>query len=201
MKALFQNLDLYKAIILLSLVLTPVVGYWAYSLDEQIKHGRVAIDNSLKASGELEEIGKFQKAIEEQRANRDKQGGDEAPGLYFQKHILSGAARLSTTNLSISPARDQTVSKKNAIDRTVQIDFKDESNKKRGKLILTREEILAVLFMCESPSPIWNLRELSMRNVWASSTSTRGKAPPIELEDNWQVNKLVFASRRPKRPQ
>ena len=30
MKSLFQNLDLYKVIILLSLLLLPAVGYWAY---------------------------------------------------------------------------------------------------------------------------------------------------------------------------
>ena len=57
MKSFFQNLDLYKAIILGSLVLLPAVGFWAYHLDGQIEKGRVALENATKSRGDLVEIG------------------------------------------------------------------------------------------------------------------------------------------------
>ena len=118
MKNLFQNLDLYKVIILASLVLLPAVGFWAYRLNGEIELGRVAIRNALKDSGDLEEIGKYEKAVEEQKRNTDKEEGQESYSVYFQKHIVHGASRLRRVNFEIGVPQENQVRGK-AIDTVV----------------------------------------------------------------------------------
>jgi len=191
MKNLFQNLDLYKVIILASLVLLPAVGFWAYRLNGEIELGRVAIRNALKEKGDLEEIGKYEKAVEEQKRNSDKEEGQESYSVYFQKHIVHGAGRLRRVNFEIGAPQENQVKGK-AIDTVVPIKFQDENK----ALALTRDEILAIVFNCESQSPAWKLQELSIRN---ESVGAQGKAPPPELEDKWIVGSMKFVSRRPLR--
>ena len=204
-----KQLDLYKVIILLSLVLLPAVGYWAYSMDQEIAAGKEALEDARKARGDLEEIGKFQKAIEEQRANRDRRGGLESYDLYFQRQIQTTAPRLKNINFEIRPPADSTIRKRqggrgrgqtiNAIDSVVNIIFKAEPGSK-DRLRLTRGELLPILFNCESQSKIWKLRELSIHNASEGlGRGGRGKAPPPELEDWWEVKTLKFVSRKPVR--
>jgi hypothetical protein len=195
MKSFLQNLDLYKAIILLSALLLPAVGYWAYHLHGQIQIGRDAIASALAPGGELEEIGKFQKAIEEQKRNTTSAGVAESESSYFTNQIIKGAERLKRVNFEIGSVQELKVQNK-AIDRVVPIEFKQEGAQKQ--LPLFRDELNIILYNVESQSPAWKLRTLEIRNADISAAA-RNKAPPPELEDQWIVQRLQFASRRPLR--
>jgi hypothetical protein len=190
-KNLFQNLDLYKVIILASLVLLPIVGFWAYHLDGELKRGRQAIVNATRRNGHLEEIGKFEEAVEKQVRNRGSGEGSAGYSHYFNKWIVQSAPRLRRTNFSIGTPQSKQVQNK-AIDTTVSIDFKD-GNK---RLPLSRGELKAILFNVESQSPVWKLRTLSLRNVDIRGSSG-GREPIATLEDKWEVQQMEFASRRP----
>lgn len=194
MKNLFQNLDLYKVIILASLVLLPVVGFWAYYLEEDLKRGRTAIANATKPRGDLEEIGKYQEAIEKQLRNKGSGEGVESHRIYFNKWIVQSASRLKRSNFEITPLTEKRVGgrgKVGAIDSSMTIKFKGG-----GKhLPLTRAELNAILFNAESQSPVWKLRDLQIRNAGYQSSGNR--PPSLPLEDKWVVMNLAFTSRRP----
>lgn len=188
MKSFFQSLDLYKVIIFGSLILLPGVGFWAYHLQGELERGRTAIHNATKDRGDLTEIGKYQKAVDEQRRNRSRDGGKEGYTNYFQANILTGA-KLKSTDFHFGTAQERRVGNR-ALDTEVPIVF--------DKIQLRRDQILSILFNCESQSPVWKLRDLKIRNE-ASRGGARGRTPPPELEDSWRVDRMVFASRRPNR--
>ena len=192
MKNLFQNLDLYKVIILASVVLLPIVGFWAYHLEGQLKMGRIAIANATKRGGHLEEVGKYQEAVEKQVRNKSNGQGGEAAAIYFNKWIVNSAPRLKRTNFTFGTPQSKQVHQRKAVDTTLSIDFKD-GNK---KLPLTRDELLAILFNAESQSPVWKLRSLAIRNVDIRG-SGGGRDPKATLEDKWDVQQMIFASRKP----
>ncbi len=195
-----RELDLYKSIIFASLLLLPAVGGWACWLQGRLETAQAAIDAATKPNGDLEEIGKYMKGVEEQRkSNATQQGSQEDPGVYFQQRIFGGlrdtsAGALKRTDFSIIEGQPQPAGK-GARDRVVTIDFKRGG---KDRFPLTRSFLLAVLFNCEAGSPIWRLRELKVRNASMSDPGQRGnKAPPPETVDEWMVEKLVFASRAP----
>ena len=189
MKSFFGDLDLYKVIIIGSLLLLPAVGFWAYHLDGQIKEGEQAIQKATRDGGTLSEIGKYQKAVDEQRRNRANDAGLDAYTTYFQNNIIKGA-RLKSTDFHFSSPRESSVGRR-AIDTEVPIKF--------DKIILSRDQILSILFNCESQSPVWKLRHLHIRNEDVRGSGSRGRTPPPELGDRWKIEQMVFASRRPNR--
>ncbi len=198
MKNLFSDLDLYKIIILLSLVLIPVVGFWAYSLEGQLQEASRAISQAKKPGGTLEQIGQYQKAVEEQQRHQTKQGSATNPELYFDQQIRKassgeGGVALSRSDFQITQKPDQSARRNKAVDSLVSITWKKGG---REQFSLSRDFILAVLFNCESQAPIWKLRELRMQNEEATG---RGKVPPPEFQDKWKVSTMTFARRRPKR--
>lgn len=199
MKALFRELDLYKVIILASLVLLPVVGGWAYWLQGELEQARVAAHNATKSGGDLEEIGKFMKAIEEQKgSNLRQQDSQENPRVYFEQCIFgaqrkSAAGGLKRSDFIIDEDQPQRAGQK-AEDRLVKVTFK-----RGGKeaFPLPRDFLLAMLFTCEAQSRIWKVRELDIRNSTVKQRRGSRTAPPAEFADEWVVRKMVFAARRP----
>jgi len=194
MKNLFQNMDLYKVIILASLVLLPVVGFWSYQLEGELDRGRTAIANATKSRGDLEEIGKFQAAVEKQLANRGSGDGVESHRIYFNKQIVKAAPRLKRSNFEITPLNTQSVGgrgRARAIDSSMSVIFKQGSK----RMPLTRKELNAIIFNAESQSPVWKLRDLHIVNAGHQARANR--APALPLEDKWLVQTLSFTSRRP----
>ena len=192
-----RDMDLYKAIILLSWLAIPAVGWWALDLSDQVEVGRKAIADATRRGGDLEEIGKYQKAIEEQR-KRSLVG--EIPSefeVYFEKRIYEAAdGGLSNADFGISRKGDTPALQNRAIDTIIGIDFRRGG---REAFPLSRDFLFAVLFNCESQSPMWKLRELSIRNATVGNRRGRNEVPPPELEDKWMVQSMQFASRRPRR--
>lgn len=198
-----QELDLYKVIIVVSLALLPVVGGWAYYLQQKLEEARAAVTSATKAGGDIEEIGKFQKAVEEQKRSEIMQStSPDNFAVYFQQCIfgdsLSEEAKqqgvLQRNEFSIQEVQGDAAGR-NARDRLVEIKFKPPG---AGEKLLPRSLLMAILFNCEANSQIWKLRELNIRNAdEALRGSGRNKPPPPTLQDVWKVDKLVFASRQP----
>lgn len=203
-----RDIDLYKGVILLSLILLPLAGWWIYRAGEEIKAAERAVVEASRNGGYIEEIGKLQRQIE--IVERNKTSASQAKldhGTYFQGQIYQSAKNqaIGTNDFQVSAAREEgatTGSKQSAKDYVVKIDFVKRGNK---DLLFTRELLFAVLFNCESgarggesqlPS-IWKLRSLELRNeALAGGGSTVG-TPPLELEDSWVIRKLEFARREP----
>ena len=196
MKAFFQELDLYKAIILCSLVLLPVVGGWAYVLQGDIEEAKIAVANAKRRGGDLEQIAQHQKAIEEQNRSVALQGSQaDSFSTYFDRIIgLSmeqGAGTIGSTDYSITKRGDQRAGR-DAMDTLVDIRF----NKDVGPL--HRGFLMAIMYNAELESPTWKLRKLHIKNAGVSRRAgTRSGPPPVETEDKWLVQEMVFATRKP----
>lgn len=194
MKKFFKELDLYKGIVLVSWLLLPVVGGWAYWLQGELKRADTALHDAMRTGGDLEEIGKYQKAVEEQRRNSaSRTEVVDNPRVYFDKciRVADQSGNLKRTDYEINP-KGTTNGGKNAQDTIVDIDFKD--------MALNRDFLMAVLFNCEASSPVWKLRALSIRNADMKNHGygRRKEPPPPELSDKWEIQKLEFASRAPR---
>ena len=195
-----RNFDLYKAIIFASVGLLPVVGGWAYWLSGQLDEAQAAVAAAKKQGGDLEEIGKWMKGIEEQqKVNLNQQDAQEVSEVYFQRRILEGLRNANSPGALKSS--DFTVTEgapvpagKGALDRLVEVKFRRGG---KDAFPLRRDFLLAVLFNSEARSQAWKLRELKARNATLSDRAHQGKAPPAETGDEWFVEKLVFASRIP----
>jgi hypothetical protein len=195
LRRLFADMDLYKGIILMSCVLTPVAGYWAWSMNKQIRQGRIAGNNAIRRGGDLETIGTYQKQIE----NQVERAGRQMVGNYltfFEQQVLSSVkdGGLRRDQIVIGAPADRPTGRGNTLDRTVTLEFKTGAN----VLELPREFINAVCFNVELASPAWKLRQLKMTNK--DTRELRGKAPPPETGDQWRVDRLVFATREPRTP-
>lgn len=201
MKDFFKNLDLYKVIVLLSLVLLPLGGWWITKIDEQIGLCRRAKDEATRAGGLLEEIGQYQRKIEIVAQTRGSAGVSE-PVTWFEGQIMSAGVGIGAGDFTIDQPKDEstTIGKQRVTDYVVRIDWKE--------LKVQMDFIYAVLFNCESgatrnaaikgqPS-VWRLRELTLVNATGDRKMRRGKVPPPELLDSWEIKQMTFARREPK---
>ena len=58
--------------------------------------------------------------------------------------------------------------------------------------------IMAILYNAELESPTWKLRKFHMKNAGIQRRAgSRSGPPPVETEDKWVVQEMVFASRKP----
>jgi hypothetical protein len=201
-----KNLDLYKVIVLLSLVLLPA-GYWyCLGIEDAIAASKKAIAEAKRPGGTLEQIGGLQKKVEVVVQNRlITSDATNQPSVYFDRQILSGAIGqgLSNTDFGIDPPRIDTAvipgSKQRAADHVVAITWK------RKDLFVRLSFLYAVLFNCESGAragggvtqSIWKLRELEFVNATNKLLLSGWRTPPPELQDSWEISRMSFARREP----
>lgn len=207
----FKNFDLYKGVIVASLVLLPGAGWWIQSTRTAIEVANKAVTEATKAGGLLEEIGKLQKqlkTVEENRVSTSSQTG--STDLYFDGQIFRSAqaGQLQKDQFQISPPREENVmtgEKQPAKDIVVKIDWQVRGGK---EFTFFRDFLFAVLFNCESsargpntePLPsIWKLYKLKMVNATVAKSLAQQLTPPVELADEWLVQEMSFARREPRK--
>lgn len=203
---LFRSMDLYKAIVLLSLVLLPVGGWHVMSLDEEIAQCKQAISQAERPGGLLEEIGTLQKKIEVVAQNR-RQTTDAISnsGAYFEGQIMLSGTGFGKNDFSPKAPREEPAKmtgKQQAMDFVVEIDWP------RKDLKVPLDFIYNVIFNCESgavrpgergPPSVWRLRELSIVNATNETEVQRHRVPPPELNDTWFIKDMKFARREPRK--
>ena len=200
----FKEMDLYKAIILLSALLLPAGAWYISGLDEQITRCEAARRAATKRGGYLEEIGKLQKQIEVVAQNR-RAVSIENPSTYFETQIRAANPALRAADFSPKQPKGspRTVGRQKVIDQVVAIDWGRGESRREVKL----DFVYAVLFNCESgarangaaggPPSVWKLRSLRLDNA-TNKNAGRGKTPPPEFEDRWTIQKMEFARREPR---
>lgn len=206
---LLQNLDLYKVVIVGSLVGLPAVGWWIKRTSDNIEAAQRAVTEATKKGGLLEEIGKLQEQLDiVQKNRRDTSDATGNTDLYFDGQIIRSAkdGNLDKNQYKINPAREepvQTSSKQAARDHIVKIDWLPRGGK---DFSINREFLFAVLFNCESGArgpnvtqvpAIWKLYSLKITNVSLGREASQQQAPPPTTEDEWVIGKMEFARREP----
>lgn len=202
----FRDMDLYKGVILASVVLLPLAGWWIQRTNQQIEVTQKALVEGRKM---VEDIGKLQRQIE--IVERNKVVTSQAtiePSKYFEGQIYRSAkdGAIGTTDFNLPPRQSESskVGNQQVVDHIMEVTF---VKKQGGKdMLFSRDLLFAVLFNCESgarggegqlPS-IWKLRKLEIRNEALSNVSgSAAGAPPAQLPDSWIVRKLEFARREP----
>lgn len=207
--ALLRNMDLYKGIVLLSLVLLPLGGWWVRDLQEQIDLSRIALANATRRGGLLEKIGQLQKKIETVAQNqRFASVVIDEPTQYFEGQILTSNASLATTDFSLAPPREvpeRIGNRQRVTDHVVRVDWKPGREQKAFDMSF----VYAVAFNCESgaasgtsgiASPsVWRLYKLELDNSTNAQDVRAGKVPDAELDDTWLIKEMEFARREPRR--
>lgn len=205
MKAL-KNLDLYTVLILLSLVLLPVCGWWCSKTNEAIVASQKAIVEATRSNGLIEQIGQLQKKIEV--VNQSRGGLDlNKPGPYFESQIMAAGTGIGVTDFGIEGPRENVLtvpgSKQRVADYVVDVQWK------RKDLVLKLDFIEAMLWNCESGAgqsgatnlqSIWKLSNLEIVNTTdEKSLIQQFNEPPPELQDQWQIKTLKFTRREPRK--
>ena len=195
---MFKNMDLYKGIILASILLLPVsLGYlwWVKGKKEEAEK---ALVTATAPKGELERIGEILQRLDTVEKNSARGGEIEESRIYFEKRITgSSTSGISANDFTISNETQASVTGNNsAVDQEVSITFR-----RAGKEFdLPRDFIHAVILNCEQfGGQVWKLRRLKMRNSEAIQPARQYKSPPKTVADDWRIEQLVFARREPKR--
>lgn len=201
-----KTMDLYKGIILLSLVLLPLGGWWVSKLDTEIKSCKTALREASKSGGWLEEIGSLQKKIEVVAQNRSTTSGAiQMPSAYFEGQVMAVSGDLKQDDFSLRNATQDkvTIGKQKLTDHVVPIDWGKGRDQKKFKM----DFVYAVVFNCESgarqnmavsgPPSVWRLRNLHLVN--ATDPNNRNKVPAPEMQDAWLIKEMKFARREPRK--
>lgn len=203
-----RSLDLYKAIVLLSLVLLPLGGFWIKTLDDTIAASKLAIEEARRPGGVLEQIGALQRKVEVVVQNkRSTSDAIKDPRRYFEGQILAAAAKgsLKSSEFSPEPPRDEHGTlppKQHFTDYVVDVEWpqKDQT--------FAMDFVFAVLFNCESGASaigeqgqqsVWKLRALQLVNATDERGFGAAKPPPPELLDKWSIKDMKFARREPRK--
>lgn|SRR5688572_2323305 len=191
-----REFDLYKWIILGSLLLLPVAGGVLYWLHKRIAEGERAIDLATRRNGDLQTIGRLLVEIDNQAKSAGTASAED-PGVYFDRQISRSSQDppLKRNDYKIDPVSAMPNRDTKSIDRLYKIEFKRDGK----QYALPRALVEAVLFNIEANSPAWRLRYLTLRNETTGANQMRvsGIKPPPEIEDSWLVDKLEFARREP----
>jgi len=195
-----KKLDLEKAIILISLLLMPVAGGWVYFLDQDLKEADIALGN-CKAT--ILKIFQQQKYIDLTNSELNQRGEDVKNfDEFFEKRLIAsmgGNNFIKTEEMTVNEGRKQDVRKGNTRkvigkDIEVRVEF---GKGKRGGMPLTRSFVNAFLVNCEARAPIWKLRSLKVTNKDFKGLRRNSATPPLETTDEWFVNTMIFARRKP----
>jgi hypothetical protein len=208
----FRQMDLYKVVILISIVLLPLTGWWINFSMQEIAVAQKAVADAAKPGGWLERIGKIRNDLE--MISNNVVSGDEAvktPQSYFETQIIRSAPVFSTSDFKVPLDKEDHAlagaDKGRVTDYTARIEFQRKGNK---SIEITREILFALLFNCESGArgkevptqSIWKLQSLDVQNATASAQEkiSNHKAPPSELEDRWSLTRpIVFMRREPNK--
>jgi hypothetical protein len=208
----FRQMDLYKIVILISIVLLPVTGWWINHTMQEIAVAQRAVVDAAKPGGWLERIGKTRGDLEVISKNvGTTDEAAKAPQTYFETQIMrSAAGAFSTSDFKVLLDKEDHAlaggDRQKVTDYTARIEFLRKGNK---GIDITREILFAVLFNCESGArgkdiptqSIWKLQSLEVQNTTASAQDkfSNHKAPPSELEDRWSTIKpIIFVRREPQ---
>ncbi len=199
----FRSMDLYKGIVLVSLILLPIGAWFCSKLDHSIADCTTAIENARRSGGMLEEIGGLQKKIEVVAANRLSTNDTiNMERKYFEGQIMAaGGGQLKPVDISITdskPEGGKLPSGQGVVDYVVDVNW-------NNKLPVQLGLLYAVLFNCESGASvangaqqsIWKLRSLTLENLTTDRIATSSATPPPELGDRWLIRKMQFARREP----
>ena len=207
-----RTMDLYKAIILLSLILLPLGGWWVYGLESTITASKRAIEDATRRPGGLlAEIGSLMQKIEVVVQNRRSTTESiNDPGTYFEGQIFATVGSgLKSDDFKLEAPREELAtlpSKQRVADYVVDILWP------RKEQVFPLDFVYGVLFNCESGArdaargsdaveqqSIWKLRELEIINASAEAFVQGYKTPPAQLDDSWKIRKMAFARREPRR--
>ena len=204
-----RNMDLYKAIVLLSLLLLPLGGWWCSRTNDEIDLCKKSITDATRSGGLLEQIGSLQKKVEVVAQNkRTTSDAINIPRTYFQGQIIaaaSGGGSLKTNDFGLTDPKEEPATLGGGRQRAA--DFVVDVTWNRDDFTVSLPFVYAVLFNCESgahgagqgnPS-IWKLRELHIVNSTDERLITNYKTPPPELSDNWVIKSMKFARREPRK--
>lgn len=202
-----RNLDLYKAIVLLSVLLLPLGGWLVKRQDDEIAACKKAINEATRSGGLLEQIGSLQRKVEVVVLNkRAMSDAIKDPGVYFQDQIMiAGGSALRPNDFQPMNPKEETATlgtKQRIADHVVDIVWP------RKDMTVPMDFIYAVIFNCESGAraaadqvqqSVWKLRELSIVNATDGRSLAGFKTPPPELQDKWTIKTMKFARREPKK--
>ncbi|MFK7741780.1 MAG: hypothetical protein AB8H80_15785 [Planctomycetota bacterium] len=206
----FRNMDIYKVIILLSVVLLPLGWWWVNGLEDKLQASEKAYQSATRRGGHLEQIGQLEKTIEIVAKNRRISSDTiSEPSVYFEGQINAVSPELRLTDFRLrkveqDPAR---IGKKGrAVDHVMPIDWSPGRSQKDRKSY-PMDFIYAVIFNCESgatragaaaaaPS-VWRLRKLRLENATDPKFVRGSTAPAPELRDAWLISDMEFARREP----
>jgi hypothetical protein len=203
-----RTMDLYKAIVLLSLVLLPLGGWLIKGVDERIELSRAAIRNGTQPNGTLEQIGGLQKKVEV--VNQNKRTTTDAISqsrTYFEGQILAAAGNSGLKQTEFQPSEPKEEAAVLGSSRQRATDFVIDVNWLR-KDPVQMDFVYAVLWNCESGAravgeqvqqSVWKLRELHLENATDDKLFKAYRTPPAEIADRWTIKQLKFARREPKK--
>ena len=145
--SLLRNMDLYKGIVLVSLLLLPAGWYWSNHLTKQIDLCKKSITAATRQGGYLEEIGKMQKQIELIAQNQlTTSDSIKEPRTYFEGQIMTSGKGLATNDFTTDGPKQESsglAGKGQADDFVMSIDWGKE-------LKVKMDFVYAVIFNCES---------------------------------------------------
>lgn len=201
-----RNLDLYRGIVLLSLVLLPIGGWMVTNVDKEIAACKLAITNASKAGGLIEEIGKLQRKVEVVVQNkRSMSDSIKDPSTYFQGQLLLSGPGLKANDFSLQGPKEELSalpSKQRIADYVIDIVWP------RKDMAVKMDFVHAALFNCESGASnaseaaqqsVWRLRDLKLVNLTDANAFSGAKTPPPELDDKWRIEEMKFARREPRK--
>jgi hypothetical protein len=202
MKNWFKNLDLERAIILVSLLLMPVAGGWVYYLNNQIKDGIRATAVATKQNGLIERIATLKKQITQFKQGERAGDTDKEPRLYFEKAVRDaqakdrGAGVIGSGDFSIAVdnRRKSVPGNRKLEDTQLTMHFKKAG---RTPYSVGRSFINAFIFNVEAGGArVWKLRNFRMVNELYKGLRGKKQMPPEEIPDRWFPETLVFARRQ-----
>ncbi len=201
----FAEVDLYKGIVLASLLLLPIGGWAVYDRAQQIEACNAAIADATRAGGVLEEIGSLQRKVEIVVQNkRGISDAVEKPTTYFEGQITAaGGGNLKVSDFTLvgpkveggtMPGTKQSIS-----------DYVLDVNWPRNDFAVPMDFVYAVLFNCESGAgldpnksqSVWKLRNIELANATDERLLTTYATPPAELQDKWKIRSMAFVRREP----
>ena len=201
-----RNLDLYRAIVLISLILLPIGGWMVSKVDKEIEACKVAITSATKVGGLIEEIGKLQRKVEVVVQNkRSMSDSIRDPRTYFQGQLLQSGPGLKANDFTLQEPKEELSalpSKQRIADYVVDIVWP------RKDMAVKMDFVHAAIFNCESGASgvseaaqqsVWRLRDLKLVNLTDPSAFSGAKTPPPELDDKWQIQEMKFARREPRK--